>query len=321
VIAIFTHRRGTEADRVIRYLIEAGDVPVRVNMGHAEALVSLEIGRDGRIEQAQVECDQRRLAASDVRSAWMHQSPPAGPAHLRGTPHGVAAESSRMRLWEAFTEAIPGDAWLTAPRALSRVANKVFQYRSAGRCGLAVPPTVAGNAPRRIRRHATLPTVVKYLGDSAHLWALGRDGVAAVTAVADIEGIADDILAESPALYQRAISTVSEVRVVAVRAGMNADVFAAAGTKPAGLVDIRLAHEAMKAFEPTDLPRAVQNRLIATMSHMEVGFCSADLLLDAEGVYWFVDLNASGAWWWIDDLYERQVTTAIAERLRRGPMA
>jgi hypothetical protein len=316
MIAVFSHRRATEADRVIRRLRAEGCSPVRINTGHAEAAVSIEVGRSVPIRATAV-CDGRPVNAAEIRFAWMHQPPPAGPSRLRETPGGVAAESSRLRLWEAYLSCVPDRRWLTSPASLSRASNKLLQYRCAGEAGLAVPESLGSNDPSEIRSYAGTPSVMKYLGDTSRLWGFGSDGFAAVTTTADVERVDDEALLASPTLFQRIVETSYEVRAVAVRGSSGFAVFAAAGTKPPGVLDIRLAPDAMTRFQPYSLPADVEARLNAAMAGLEVGFCSADLLRDTEGQYWFVDLNATGAWWWIDDLYDREITRMIAETLRR----
>jgi hypothetical protein len=158
---------------------------------------------------------------------------------------------------------------------------------------------------------------MKYLGDTSRLWGFGSNGFAAVTTTADVKFVDDEALLASPTLFQRIVETSDEVRAVAVRGSAGFAVFAAAGTKPPGVLDIRLASDAMARFRPHTLPVDVEAQLSAAMTNMEVGFCSADLLRDADGRYWFIDLNATGAWWWIDDLYDREITRTIAETLRR----
>lgn len=315
MIAIFTHRRAVEADRVIRLLADRGHGPVRVNTGHAEATAAVELGADGRLIRAVAFCDGRRIDAEEIAAAWMHQLPPFGRATSRTTAADVAAESSRLRLWESYADVVPYALWLSPPRALARAGNKMFQYASVGAAGLAVPATIAANSPATIRRHVRDGAVMKYLGDSAPLWSVGRDGFAAVTTVAALDTLSDDALTAAPALFQRVVESTQEIRAVAIRNGDRGHVFAAGGSKSPGVTDIRLDNDALRAFRPTQLPRAIEAALIMAMGRMEVGFCSADLLLDAEGTYWFVDLNASGAWWWIDDLFHGEVASALAERL------
>lgn len=311
-IAIFSHRRAVEADRVVKELARRGARAIRVNTGHLEATAALHVGSD---RACTISCDGRMVRIDEIHGAWLHQLPPGGPGD-HASPLQAAGNSSRRQLWDAAVSLIPDESWLTAPVALRLAGNKFHQARFAEAAGCPVPVMALTNDPAVARHFASDRAVMKYAGESGHLWQRGKNGHAAVAVEANLSGIDDETVVASPAIFQDLVSTVEEIRVVAIaQPGHDPVAFAAAGNKPRDMIDIRLAEGGTSRYTATALPPATVTAMGRMMSALGVGFCSADLLLDAEGTFWFVDLNATGAWWWIDDLYERQVTDAISTRL------
>ena len=315
MIVIFTHRRATEADRVIRQLRVDGADPLRVNTGIDEAVVTIRIDDSGTYAHAL--CDGRIINPSDVLAAWLHQPPPLNP--LASPAVGdVAAESSRMRMWEAFFGLIPCNRWITPPVQLAAAGSKAVQYRHAVELGVPIPATLISNEPESVRSGAAELPLTKYLGDTNQLWRVGDQGYAALTVEVALDDVDDETIVRSPAIHQARVRSHLEIRAVAIAAQSPTvgSVFAASATKPAGLTDIRIAPDGIARYAPCDLPSNVRSQLFRLLETLGVGYCSADFILTPEGQYVFLDLNATGAWWWIDDLYRGAVTMAIADALR-----
>jgi hypothetical protein len=309
MILVVTTRRASEADRVIKHLRKRGADVVRVNTGPAESTVTIEDGAG----PGWVRCDGRRVRLSEARAAWLHQRPRSAP--LGPTPSAVAAASSTDRLWEAALDLVPGASWWTKPESLELAANKVRQARWAHEAGLRVPPTVVSNDPAVVRSTVLTHPLLKYLGDSVPLWGQGDHGYATRTVRASLGPLSDWAIAVSPALYQAQVSSPRELRVVVVRGSGRARVFAAGAPRPAGVIDLRFCDDVMATFVPCELHEPTRGALLRLLEAAGLGFCSADLLVDQDGEHLFVDLNPTGAWWWIDDLYGGDVTRAICDTL------
>lgn len=314
MIAIFTHRRGTEADRVIRHLRTQGFDPVRINMGTAEAEATLAI-TNSRIHGL-IECDGRSINPTEIRVAWLHQPPPLQ-AKTTAPIAEIAAESSRLRMWEAILGLVTDERWITTPPHVARAGSKAVQYMRAVDIGLPIPQTILSNAPSSIRPAVPALPLMKFLGDTSRLWSVDDEGYSTLTVETSLANVDDDMIRRAPAIYQARVVSASEVRVVAIAtaAGTEGSVFAASAIKPAGIADIRSVENGLARYTPCGLPGDVRSRLFRLLRALNVGFCSADLIVTPEGEHVFVDLNATGAWWWIDDLYEGAVTRSIAQTL------
>jgi hypothetical protein len=315
MIAIITHRQAVEVDRVLSALRHLGEDPIRLNTGSAESEVFIAINPPVLSNEAR--CDGKRVSAGEIGCAWAHQLPPLSADRTHSSLAEVAAESSRMQMWNAFMSLIPDGRWLTPPAKLYEAGNKVRQMLGAAAAGISVPQSAVGNSASAVRALSG-PIIAKYLGDSGSLWMSGPNGHASVTISLTPEEIDPNVIRRSPAIFQTEVPSYLEVRVVAIRSldWKLTTTFAAGAVKPPGFVDLRLSNSGRPEYAPHLLPTDMVNRLTTLMEAMKVGFCSADFILTPDGEYFFLDLNSTGAWWWIDDIYEGAVATEIALLLR-----
>lgn len=194
--------------------------------------------------------------------------------------------------------------------------NKLRQAQWAMACGLSGLLTVAGSpvmAAQKLGSDGVDSVVSKFLGDAAVAWATVPDQVP-VTRPVSLEELMT--CGDSPPLLlQQRVEVAREFRVVAV----DDRVFAASSSErlDGGVVDRRVAlgGEHLHAFEKAEMPPMIAERLQQMLALAGLGYCSADLLEDREGALHLIDLNTTGAWWWIDDLYDGAVTAALTDAL------
>lgn len=316
MIGIFSHQKATECDRVVKSLNAGGRECIRVNMGDGESQPSVLLTTAG--DTVDVTCDGRSVHIADVNSAWLHQLPPlVSPEDDESKMSGSLRQghnSSRLRLWQFVLDQVSAQAWLSPPSAVTEAANKLRQYGAAKSAGLSIPSTVVAMEVSTITAALGDNGVVKYLGDSSALWSSTPAGQAALTIDWSRKGLH---LIDAPALFQTKIDTEFEYRVVMVGdgAGGGYKSFWAVATKPQNVTDIRLAGATIPTYSPVEAPVEVNRGLERLLEVLNLGFCSADFVSDSAGNFWFLDLNVTGAWWWIDDIYSGAVTEAIVESL------
>lgn len=307
MICVFGHRAASEADRVVKALRAADANVVRINTGADEALAAVVAGEPGRVV-GRVRCDGREFDTDAVKAAWLHQLPPL--AQGPRPPMSVeAALSSRLNLWNAVARTIGETFWLNPPWRVRAAANKHIQLTAATAAGLAVPATVIGDLPTAIRGLGSGRTVAKFFGDSGRLWNTGT-GLASLTVDVDLSTASDQELANIPLLHQVRLEARQEYRAVLI----GEEAFAAVCDKPEGATDIRDT-PGLPDYRAAELPEAVRAGLVALTGSLGLAYCSADLAVDADGHWFFLDLNATGAFWWVDDLHDRAVTKSLAAAL------
>ncbi len=316
-IAIITHRRGYEADHVIDELRRRGLEPVRLNSDDfpGRYQVSLRLGR--RPPAISLRVPGGTIDADAIGVAW-YQQPPVFHFDEGLAPAGrMMAERESRPFLDAIWRLAPW-RWLNSPHAVDRARDKLLQLRLAARVGLRTPPTLASNDERQIRtfceRHQW-DVIIKDL--SLGVVTIDAGSYHSFTRLFTPEDLRDlTSLRFGPALLQRNIRKDHELRVTVVGDG----VFAAridSQASPIARIDYRRGElwSEPQRYAGTDLPPDVQDACRAITKALGLGYGAIDLIVDPAGEVYFLEVNATGAWIWIERLTGLPITAAIADRL------
>ncbi|MEA2495427.1 MAG: hypothetical protein QOJ29_3338, partial [Thermoleophilaceae bacterium] len=216
--------------------------------------------------------------------------------------------------WQALLESlasVPGPRWISPPAAIRAAEDKAVQLATAARIGFNVPPTVWTNtAPDVIARERT---VVKPI--TAAAWT-DDDGPAFVFAQL-IEGsdLPDpEELAVMPMAFQEPISPKIDVRVTVVED----HVLAAAPVErdvPTAPLDWRLQPD--RQWGPHALSDEQQKLCRVLVSTLGLRFGGIDLVIDASGTAWFLEVNANGEWGWLAQQAQLPIVHRLCDVLTR----
>lgn len=306
-LLIATHRRGFECDPIIDILRDR-HVPVfRFNCENGDVASALSIQYDSSGVLASFSCDGRTLEASDIGLGWLQQLPP-----FIGQPQNHTETIQNENLVAAYFGLLGllDIPWLNSPRAVMESGNKILQLSAASRTELRIPETLISNQPQRIRSFCTTSmTVIKNL---ATPWILnGASTKAAYTAMVDPEWLQnDDDLISCPAIYQRFRKRAFDYRVVIVG---NRTFVARCKPQVHQEVDIRRGSITEHEYEPCRFDEMQLVGLKKLLAIFGLSYCSADFMEDEHGIFYFLDLNSCGAWWWIDTLYRGEIRAAICD--------
>jgi len=67
-----------------------------------------------------------------------------------------------------------------------------------------------------------------------------------------------------------------------------------------------------------DPPRNVVDGVLRLMDKLDLEYSSADVIETESGQFYFLDLNATGAWWWVDDAYNGAISSLLVDELAGG---
>ncbi|MEC8423830.1 MAG: MvdD family ATP-grasp ribosomal peptide maturase [Myxococcota bacterium] len=207
---------------------------------------------------------------------------------------------------------------LGRPWAVERARDKLWQLRVASGLGLDVPATRVTNDPSAVRALAARHSgglVAKML----HSFSLPTpDGPRVVhthrLGPADLDDLGG--LAASPMVFQQAITAVRELRAVVVGERV---MVAGLPREDRAPVDWRRdARRLMTRWGPATLPGPTVHRLIALCQALGLAHASVDMLEDADGRLWFLELNPAGEWLWLEEIAGLDVSGALADALLSG---
>ena len=252
-----------------------------------------------------------------LRGVWVrrlaigHGLPVEGDADVRAACIG----ESRRHL-EAWLNGLDV-AVMGRPVVLAGARDKLLQLRVARQAGLAVPDTLLTNNADSVRDFAASQPhglVAKML----HAFALGADERVVFTSPVGPEDLVElSGLAASPMVFQQAVAAVAEFRVTVVGARA---LVARLPRAPGGSVDWREdAATLAQQWELGVLPSGVEAAVIRTVHTLGLRFGAVDLVADAAGTCWFLEVNPAGEWLWLEQNLGLPIADALAEELLREP--
>ena len=181
------------------------------------------------------------------------------------------------------------------------IHSKAVQLHLARACGLRIPRTLMSNSPGRIGNfvnHNSGKTIGK--GFSPHVWQ-HDDGVS-VTQTFELRPERlppDEVLTFAPAIYQDMVVKEFDVRMVL----MGQRLYSYALHNPRKALDWRqdsALGNLLVEIIPT--PPEVEKRVLAFAQKAGICFGSLDFAVDANGDWWFLEINEQGQFLWLDQL-------------------
>lgn len=235
------------------------------------------------------------------------------------TVDGYAADSQSFAFDEcvdAFDGAIGSlhVRWITPPHVLRRAELKLYQLGTARSAGLRIPHTVVTNNPQRavefatrIQRAVVKPVRYGLVGADACLVAWTSE--VSVTELSELNG--------PPVILQERLDAALHLRAVTV----GDRVFVA--TLETDATDWRVElenHNRFKRAAPRLAAKVAQGA--RTMAGaLSVGFSAQDWILAQDGQLYFLEANPNGQWLFLDELWDGEITSAIAEMLESLAMS
>jgi len=197
---------------------------------------------------------------------------------------------------------LPSAKWINHPRA-SREANKVKQLMVAQSVGFNVPRTCISNDPQDIRAFVEKADYkVVFKAFTPAIWEdLSERQFVTMTSRPDKELMLDDAsLSYSPAIWQEEIKKAFELRITMfgeVAVTVKIDSQATDG----GKVDWRAAGHDIPVNDHR-LDVATYNCCRRLMQSLGLAFGSIDAIVDQSGKIWFLEVNPSAQFLWIEDI-------------------
>ncbi|MDB5801745.1 MAG: RimK-like protein [Rhodocyclales bacterium] len=247
---------------------------------------------------------------SALKSVWWRQA-----TFLRNTPSHALSTSEQLERsqWSAFMRGMmlfDEAVWMNDPAATYKAESKPYQLRRAAKLGFSVPKTIVTNDP-----HADIPKLVGLrialksvdtvlLHDSSHQHF-------GYTTLIDWSECADEHFHLAPATCQAPIEPKLDLRVTVLGDRIWCDEIRLDQGEIEG--DWRLHSKDHLHFNPYDLPREVAKRCVQLTRDLGLRYGAIDLAFSKE-TYWFIEINPTGEWGWLDR-EGRGISEAIANEL------
>jgi glutathione synthase/RimK-type ligase-like ATP-grasp enzyme len=257
---------------------------------------------DGRTD---VTLNGRSLAS--YRSIWWRRpSSPKLPDELRrsGEEGRFAHRECREALWGALHAS--GVPIFNRPEMEAAAAFKPYQLRVAQDCELRVPPTLITNDPDAVLRFRQRHGDIVYKALSATALRMTETRVLRDEDVSDLSR-----LRYAPVIFQKYIERGDDYRVAVV----GEQIFAAriVSENPEAAADWRL--DMGYKVEPTQLDAETGAKLVRLLRALNLASGSADFRTSSTGELYFLEINPSGQFLFLDLFGGMNVAGAFCDML------
>ena len=265
-----------------------------------------------------LETPEAKHRLDDIAAVWYRRAYNIGNGlkeEIDSKFFGAAMGEIRNTLF-GFLESI--DVYsLGKPGIYRRLDSKEEQLKIADRIGLKIPESCITNNPADAKQF-----IVKHQNVIAKMqtgFAIYEDGVESVvfTNVISEDKLEElDTLLYCPMQFQRKIEKKKELRVTIV----GRDVYAFeidSQQSDAAKVDWRKdGVNLIDKWIPTDLPSDVEAKLLELLDVYNVDYGAIDIIVSPEDEYYFIEINAAGEFFWLDNLTEGNlISKSIADIL------
>ena len=203
-------------------------------------------------------------------------------------------------------EALP--VWCVNKYSAARfINNKAIQLHLARSCGLNVPKALMSNSPTAVRNlfaQKTTRTICKAF--TPHVWTRESGLGVAVTETFELTQEmlpSDEVLTYAPGIYQDMVVKQFDVRTVL----MGNRVYSYALHNPLKALDWRQdAGQGKIEVQMIATPSEVEKGILVFAQKSGICFGSLDFAVDANGHWWFLEVNEQGQFLWLDQ-FDRNI--------------
>jgi len=265
-----------------------------------------------------LETAETRYRLDDIAAVWYRRAYNIGNGlkeEMDAKFYGAAMGEIRNTLF-GFLESI--DAYsLGKPSVYRRLDSKEEQLKIAEKIGLTIPETCMTNNPEQARQFILKHKNV--IGKMQTGFAIYEDGVENVvfTNVIDEDKLEElDSLQYCPMQFQTRLEKKKELRVTVV--GQDIYAFEIDSQKSeAAKIDWRKdGLNLIDQWVETQLPREIELKLLELLDVYHVDYGAIDIILTPEDEYYFIEINAAGEFFWLDNLTDGNlISKSIADLL------
>ena len=182
--------------------------------------------------------------------------------------------------------------WVNNPVATYRAENKVYQLAVAKESGLLIPQTLVTNHTKDLYNAdvvavKSIDTVVLREEDSEMF---------AYTSVVSRDSLSDGDLRDAPVFVQEYLKNKKDIRVAFI--GDKLFSFQILKEEKGIYGDWRRIKKEELLYVPFILPPAVTISLKRMMDRLELRYGGIDLI-ESEGSFFFIEVNPTGEWYWL----------------------
>ncbi|KQM23491.1 MvdC/MvdD family ATP grasp protein [Chryseobacterium sp. Leaf201] len=318
-ILIITHTGDNfSIEKVTEYIDKNGFEIIRFNVDlyplHNKLSTTFEDGEWITV----LETEDKKHRLDDISAVWYRRAYNIGKGvkdEMDAKFFGAAMGEIRNTLF-GFLESV--DAYsLGKPSIYRRLDSKEEQLKIADKLGLKIPATAVTNSPDEARRF-----IIKHGDVVAKMqtgFAIYEDGVENVvfTNVVNEDKLEElDTLLYCPMQFQKKIEKKKELRITVVGRDVYAFEIDSQQSEAAKTDWRKDGINLIDKWIPTELPQDIEAKILELLDVYHVDYGAIDMIVSPEDEYYFIEINAAGEFFWLDNLTEdNRISKSIADLL------
>ena len=200
---------------------------------------------------------------------------------------------------------------------ISHTENKQLQLQIAADIGLEIPKTLITNDAEEVKafhKEIQAPLITK-MQHSFAVYEDGKENVVFTNVLTeddfdDLEG-----LEICPMTFQEKIEKKVELRVTIVGDQVFTASIDSSATDRAKTDWRRDGLLLIDTWEKYPLPKDIEKKMLKVMDRLGLNYGAADIIVTPDDRYIFLEVNPSGEFFWLDQLFDGEISQALADVL------
>jgi len=318
IIVIFTNSKEVNVPIVQKHLEELGEKYVIVDTEFLDKYqIDIKVSKKGKVEgslKLEEEIDLKH-----IKSIWWRR--PKDLYDVLDTDHQISrfvADEFMATLWSFATTF--ETYWMNPPLMARELLehNKLHQIKIAQKVGLKVPETIITNNPKVLEEFVlSVGGKLAIKSVKSRLFTDKKNDTEGIyTQCVDLKTVIEnsESIKLAPVMAQKYIPKKLELRITVV--GKN--IFCCS-------IDSQSSKRTMHDWRRYDLqnvehsefilPKEIQSKLLKLMNLWSLKYGAIDMILTPDGEYYFLEINPSGQYQWIEGMTGMPISETIAKTL------
>lgn len=265
-----------------------------------------------------LETSDAKYRLDDVAAVWYRRAYNIGAGlkeELESKFYGAAMGEIRNTLF-GFLESFDCYA-LGKPSVYRRLDSKEEQLKIADKIGLKIPESCLTNNPETAKQFVLKhKNVVAKMQTGFAIYEDGIENVVFTNVITEDKLEELDTLLYCPMQFQKKIEKKKELRVTVVGQDIYAFEIDSQQFEDAKVDWRKDGVNLIDKWKPTELPREIEVKILELLDVYNVDYGAIDIIVSPEDEYYFIEINAAGEFFWLDNLTEENlISKSIADVL------
>lgn len=312
-VLILSTNLDRETDIVCVELIRRGIDYVRLNVEEIHTNLSIEYGvEQDSNSQSQIKIGSLLSNLSDISAVWLRDFD-------YSLIHPNTGDLSTAFIFQQWNDSLQHlfstmeNRWINNYEATHRTNNRMKQLIVAKQLGFNIPSTLVTNNPEKARRF-----YYEHNGDII-LKVLHHHDIELLDKVysiyshratnEDVKNFED--LSYAPSVLQERIHTCSEYRVIVVKDRVFSVQFGS--DRELQCSDVHRIPLSRLSVKPALLENEHELQCVKLVKSLGLDYGAIDFVVDENAKFYFLEVNPTGDWLWIEDKTKLPITRAVVD--------